>query len=108
MHKQGKGFTDIATYLKCRIQSVSDVWNRYLLRGDVGSGTGRGRKRKTNKETDQAIIQDAKAEPFTSPRRIRRKLELDNISPRTVDRCSQEGGLCGRVTRHNVIIRMMK
>jgi len=44
----------------------------------------------------------------TSPRRIRRKLELDNISPRTVDRCSQEGGLCGRVTRHNVIIRMMK
>jgi len=63
---------------------------------------------KQNKETDEAIIQDAKAEPFTSPRRIRRKLELDNISPRTVDRCSQEGGLCGRVTRHNVIIRMMK
>jgi len=55
---------------------------------------------KQNKETDEAIIQDAKAEPFTSPRRIRRKLELDKISPRTVDRRLQEGGLYGRVTRH--------
>ena len=43
----------------------------------------------------------ARIDKFTSPRQIRRKLELD-VSARTIDRRLQEAGLFGRarVARH--------
>jgi hypothetical protein len=58
-----------------------------------------GRKRKTTASEDEAIVDEAKETKFTTPRRIKRKLQLD-VSARTIDRRLQEVGLFGRVAQH--------
>jgi len=100
LKKQGKGFNEICHDVKCSRQAVANLWNRYVATGAVGSGSHTGRKRKSTKEQDEAIVEEAKAQPFTSPKRIRRKLEFDHISITTIDRRLQEAGLYGRVARH--------
>jgi len=46
MHKQGKGYRDIANTINCYKDTVGEVWRRYLCTGDVGSGSRSGRKAK--------------------------------------------------------------
>jgi len=58
---------------------------------------GRGRKRKADEATD-AIIDLALEEKFTTPKQIKRQLQLD-VSARTVRRRLDKAGLFGRVAR---------
>jgi transposase len=66
---------------------------------DVNEMQGRGRKRKASEANEAAIVAEAQATIFTTPRRIRRKLGLD-LSVSTIDRILIRHGLFGRVARH--------
>jgi transposase len=98
--KDGKSTSWIARRLEVARSSVRAVWTRYQATGSPGSGSRSGRPRCTDEATDTAIAFVAHVDVFTSPRRIRRKLELDDVSARTIDRRLQEAGLYGRVARH--------
>lgn len=94
--EQGWAIARIASKLDVRRATVRAVIARHKATGSPGSGSRKGRPRKTDEALDTAIAAHAITEPFTSPRRIVRKLELE-VSPRTVDRRLQEAGLFGCV-----------
>jgi hypothetical protein len=73
--------------------------NHYEQKENLNDEERSGRPRKTNEETDKRIEEKAREIKFTTPRQIKRKLELD-VSPHTIDRRLQEVGLFGRVARH--------
>ena len=89
----------IARDVGCDWHTVSSVIARWRLTADVRSGARSGRPRLTSFADDVNIAVSARVDPFTSPRQVRRKLNLD-VSSRTVDRGLQEAGLFGRVARH--------
>ena len=89
----------IARHLKCNVKTVRAVLRRFRDTGIPGSGSRSGRPRATTADEDLEIAVTARVERFTSPRRVKRQLQLD-VSPRTIDRRMQEAGLFGRVARH--------
>ena len=89
----------IARRVGCHRVTVREVLLRYAATGSPGSGSRSGRPRVTTENDDLDIAVTARIERFTTPRRIRRQLQLD-VSPRTVDRRLQEAGLFGRVAQH--------
>jgi len=95
MHKLGFDASSIAVRLPCDPRTVK----KWLTAPDVKDLRRSGRKRKTTAQQDAAIVAEAKATKFTTPRRIRRKLGMD-VSSRTIDRRLIEVGLFGRVARH--------
>jgi DDE superfamily endonuclease/transposase/Homeodomain-like domain-containing protein len=99
LHKHGWKKRRIADDLQCDRHTVSAVLRRFRLSGDVCSGKRKGRPRCTDEGTDLAIAVTARIDVFTSPRQVRRKLNLD-CSRLTIDRRMQEAGLFGRVARH--------
>jgi len=100
LHKVNWSDTDIADHLHVHRNTVRAVLARYTATGDVCSGKRKGRPRCTDEATDTAIAFTARVDVFTSPRQVRRKLELgDGISISTIDRRLQEG-LFRRVARH--------
>jgi transposase len=99
LSRDGRNKVYIARHLDINRKSVTAILARYEATGRVGSGGRTGRPRATDEETDHNIVLTAHVDKFTSPRQVRRKLDLD-VSPRTVDRRMQEGGLFGRVARH--------
>ena len=101
LRKDGRSRRYIANHLGVSRPAVGSVLTRYAATGDVGSGSRSGRPRCTDEATDTAIAFTARVDVFTSPRQIRRKLELGDVVSRiTVDRRLQEAGLFGRVARH--------
>ena len=86
----------IAEKLAVHTDTVRRVWKRYEDSGSPMSGSRTGRPPKTTPAIDAAIVASAKLDPFTSPKKIKRKLELD-ISPRTIDKRLQAADLFGRV-----------
>jgi transposase len=99
LHKDGRSNSYIARQLGVHRATVRAVRARYDATGSPGSGRRSGRPRATDEALDTAIAFTARVDVFTSPRQIRRKLELD-VSISTVDRRLQEAGLFGRVARH--------
>lgn len=99
LHKHGWDNSDIARDLGCHRNTVAAVLARWRLKGTVSSGSRSGRPRSTDWATDVNIAVTARIDKFTSPRQVKRKLNLD-VSPRTIDRRLQEAGLFGRVARH--------
>lgn len=99
LHKEGNNDSTIATRIPCDLRTVHHWLDQYERHGNVEDDRRSGRKRKTTAEEDEKIEQEAKETKFTTPRRIRRKLQLD-VSSRTIDRRLQEVGLFGRVARH--------
>ena len=95
LHKEGHDEEEIAARIPCDVRSV----RHWLAQEDTHDSPRSGRKRKTTAEQDAAVVAEAKAAKFTTPRRIRRKLEMD-VSSRTIDRRLQEVGLFGRVAQH--------
>jgi transposase/uncharacterized coiled-coil protein SlyX len=95
LHREGRDDSYIAQRIPCDVRSV----RYWLARPDLQDQPRSGRKRKTTAVQDAAIMDEAKATKFTTPRRIRRKLGLD-VSSRTIDRRLIEVGLFGRVARH--------
>ena len=76
------------------------VLERYKATGTPGSGSRTGRPRMLSEAQNVNIVLTALEDKFTSPRQIVRKLDLGDVSRRTVDRRLQEAGLFGRVARH--------
>lgn len=101
MHNDDRSNMHIANRLNISRTTVRDILARYEATGSPGSGSRSGRPRCTDEATDTALAFTARVDVFTSPRQIRRKLELgDAVSTRTIDRRLQEAGLFGRVARH--------
>jgi hypothetical protein len=99
LHKLKRDDAAIAKEVACDVRSVRHWINHYEEHKNVNDLRRSGRKRKTTSEQDAAIINEAKRIKFTTPRRIRRKLELD-VSIDTIDRRLKEHGLFGRVAQH--------
>lgn len=100
LRKLGKTGRDISDYLHVSERTVSRVFRRYQLTGKVGSGSRSGRPRCTDEETDTSIALVARVERFVSARGVKRRLELNDVSVRTVDRRLIEAGLHGRIAQH--------
>lgn len=100
MHKDGRSNAHIGRVLNISPTTVREILARYSATGSPGSGSRSGRPRVTDEALDTAIAFTARVDVFTSPRQIKRKLQLDDISPRTIDRRLQEAGLFGRVAMH--------
>jgi transposase len=66
---------------------------------DIRDALRSGRPRETTELEDEVLVAVAVIQPFTTPRQLKRKLEMD-VSPRTLDRRLIEGGLPGRVAVH--------
>jgi len=98
LHTYGVSNRKIAEHLSVTRNAVAAVLKRWKATGVPHSGSRTGRPRATDEETDVNIVVTAKIEPFTPPRGIKRKLDLE-VSPRTVDRRLIEAGLYGRVAR---------
>lgn len=62
------------------------------------SGSRSGRPRILTSEQRKAIVQEAKETKKTTPKERKWKLELDEVSPRTIRRLNEEG-IMGRVAR---------
>jgi len=99
LHKDSRSNRHIAKQLHCNRETVRAVLARYAATGSPGSGARRGRPRCTDERTDEQIALVGRVEKFTSPRQVRRKLDL-GCCGRTVDRRLQEADLFGRVARH--------
>jgi len=84
--------------IPCSERSVSHWINRWEATHDLVDADRSGRPRITDQDTDDAIMHEAQETIKTTPRLIKRKLELD-VSSRTVRRRLDEVGLFGRVAR---------
>jgi transposase len=75
-------------------------WNhRFEETREVEDRPRSGRPRETTEEEDELMVMTSTVEHFLTPRRMKRKLELD-VSPHTIDRRLQEANLNGRVAQH--------
>ena len=99
LHEDHQSNRMIALKLDLHRDTVKKWIDEYRLTGDVKDRRRIGRPRLTDESTDTNITLTALVEKFTSPRQIKRSLELD-ASARTIDRRLQEAGLVGRVARH--------
>ncbi len=59
-----------------------------------------GRPRSTDEAMDTAIVGESYNDHFATPRTLKRRLELEDVSVRTIARRLDEAGLHGRVARH--------
>jgi transposase len=99
LHNDGRNNAYIAEHLGVHRHTVRRVLRRWRASGAVHSGARQGRPRCTDEALDTAIAFTARVDIFTSPRQIKRKLQLEpSIS--TIDRRLQEAGLFGRVAAH--------
>ena len=99
LKEDGRFNTYIAAHVGCSRTTVRDVLARYAATGSPGSGRRNGRPRSTTEDTDISIAVTAHVEVFTTPRQIKRRLELD-VSTDTINRRLIEAGLFGRVALH--------
>ena len=99
MHNDHRRLEYIADKLGVNRNTVAAVIRRAKASGSPLSGSRSGRPRITDDLTDLHIAVTARIDRFTSPKQIRRKLNLD-CSPDTVERRLHEAGLFGRVAQH--------
>ncbi len=99
LHNDNRSERYIANHLHVSKNTVRKWITHHELFGNVNSGSRSGRPRCTDEATDTNIAVSARVQQFTSPRQVKRKLQLD-VSSRTIDRRLQEAGLFGRVARH--------
>lgn len=102
LNREGYTQARIAETVHTSERTVRRVLTRFRSYGTPMSGSRSGRPRVTTEIDDVNIALTARVEPFTPPRGIRRRLDLD-IHPRTVSRRLNEAGLFGRVARHKRI-----
>ncbi len=96
--KIGFSFKQTATLLSCDPHTVSRWSHAYDNTGDVKDKQHTGRPRLSDENTDINIAVTARVERFTTPKRVKRQLDLD-VSTRTVRRRLNEAGLFGRLAR---------
>lgn len=89
---------NIAHQIPCSEKTVSLWVHRWEELHDVADAERSGRPRCTTSEEDDVIMHEAQDAIKTTPRQIKRKLQLD-VSSRTIRRRLDEVGLYGRVAR---------
>lgn len=100
LHKQGETRQQIGQQLAVSQPTVRHWIQHYEQTGDVKDVPRSGRPRCTDEALDTAIVGASHLDPFAAPRQLKRKLELEDVSARTIDRRLIEAGLPGRVARH--------
>lgn len=90
----------IAQQAGTSLPSVRRWVRRFEATQDVKDEPRSGRPRCTDEALDTAIAGASHVDPFSTPRQLKRKLELADVSARTIDRRLIEAGLPGRVARH--------
>jgi transposase len=95
--KIGKNREEIAQMIPCNLNTIGHWIRRWQHDHSVEDNEGRGRKPKEPDATP-AIIVAAEQEPKTTPKQLKRELQLD-VSARTIRRRLDEAGLFGRVAR---------
>ena len=98
LHKLKRTDADVATQVSCDVRSVRHWIEHYKEHGSVEDAPRSGRKRKAPEQTPR-IVAAAKAQPFTTPRSLRRELELDDLSARSIRRRLDGADLHGRVAK---------
>lgn len=103
LHGVGWSGRDIAEAIKCSEQTVSLWINRWNSTHSLNDADRSGRPRCTDEETDQEIGLLSDQKPTSTPKDIRRELQLP-ISAHTISRRLDEIGLFGRVqeTEHDL------
>ena len=99
LHEYGLSQMKIHMQLGIGRSAVGHWINVYKSTGDVKDASRSGRPRCTDDDTDHNIALTARIVKFTSPKQIKRSLELD-ASRSTIDRRLQQAELFGRVARH--------
>jgi transposase len=97
LYKQHLLRAEIARQVGCDLKTVRHWIGRYILTGTVAEQP-RGRKRKTDENTDTNIAIRSVDDPFMKPKQIKAELDLE-VAPRTVDRRLVEAELPGRVAK---------
>lgn len=82
----------------CDPRTTSRWTDQFTQHHSLEDMHGRGRHRITDSHTDQAIVDLATSNPFTTPRQINSELQTE-VSNRTIRRRLNEAGLLGRVAR---------
>jgi transposase len=95
----GETQQEAAERLGCTRQTVAHWQHTFEETREVADVPRSGRPHLTTYLEDTAIVAASVVEPFTTPRGLKRKVELD-VSPRTIDRRLIEAGLPGRVAKH--------
>jgi transposase len=95
----GETQQEAAEELGCTRQTVAHWQHTFEETSEVKDAHRSGRPRNTTDEEDVALVVASVAEPFTPPRQLKRKLEMD-LSARTLDRRLIKAGLPGRVAVH--------
>ena len=85
LKKHGLNKSKIAAALKMQRSTVAAILARYDATGSPLSGARSGRPRVLSAADADKAVSASQAQPFDTPRAIRRKLDL-NCSNRTVDR----------------------
>jgi hypothetical protein len=86
LHKKEELNKEIAAEVGTSLPTVHHWIKHYDQHLDIGNESREGRPRITDTTVDKMIVDEAKEIKFTSPRQLKRKLELTNISTRTIDR----------------------
>ncbi|MDR3547400.1 MAG: IS630 family transposase, partial [Candidatus Pacebacteria bacterium] len=100
LHKDGQSNTDIAQKLDTSLATTRHWINHYEETKTVDDAPRSGRPKCTDEAMDINIAVTSHVEPFLTPRGIKRKLELEDVSTDTIARRLDEAGLPARVARH--------
>ena len=95
-HK-GKSKIDIARLYNINRCVVTKIIKRFDERGTVRTARRNGRPRKTTIRTGRKIVRMSKKDPFLTSTEIRNRLDLLEISSKTVSRRLIENGLFSRI-----------
>jgi transposase len=99
LRKLGETQERAADRLGCCRQTVAHWEHTFASRRDVDDDQREGRPRATTEEEDTNIVFVSELKHFLTPRRMKRKLELD-VCPHTIDNILKEAGLKGCVAQH--------
>jgi predicted transcriptional regulator len=100
LRKQGRTRTEIGQQAGVSQPTVRRVLARYEETKEVSDAPRTGGPRKTNFDMDVDIALASLEEPFLTPRQIKRKFDLEDVSISTIKRRLVEADLHGRVARH--------
>ena len=100
LRKLGQTQVEAGEQLACSRQAVARWEHTYQATASVHDTERSGRPRLTSELEDVALVAASTVQPFDTPHRLKRKLEMD-VSAHTIDRRLKEAELNGRVAIHN-------
>jgi IS30 family transposase len=87
----------IASHLQRHTTTITTILARYDESGETSRHVGSGRKRKTSETTDRRIVRAVKIDRTVSGKQLKKDLDLDDVSERTIrNRIREVGGFESR------------